>query len=83
MDNGRARLNFTSDRDGRFQGEGDTLPFYDSRYTTIFTQIGARSMPISGGVADGQDRWIGNFGLGQRWAASLKAPTCPFTATWP
>jgi hypothetical protein len=24
-------------------------------------------MAVSGGMADGQDRWIGNFGLGQRW----------------
>ncbi|MDR2075453.1 MAG: inverse autotransporter beta domain-containing protein, partial [Desulfovibrio sp.] len=43
-DNGRARLNFTIDWDGHFQGEGDVLlPFYDSRHTTIFMQIGARS----------------------------------------
>ncbi|MDR3358547.1 MAG: inverse autotransporter beta domain-containing protein [Desulfovibrio sp.] len=61
-------MNFTADRDGRFQGEEDALlPFYDSRYTTIFTQIGGRSMAVSGGETDGQDRWIGNFGLGQRW----------------
>ncbi|MDR3176846.1 MAG: inverse autotransporter beta domain-containing protein [Desulfovibrio sp.] len=68
MDNGRARLNFTIDWDGHFQGEGDVLlPFYDGQYTTVFTQLGARSMAVSGGEADGQDRWIGNFGLGQRW----------------
>jgi hypothetical protein len=68
VDNGRARLNFTLDWDGNFQGEGDVLlPFYDSQYTTIFTQIGARSMAVSGGDSNGQDRWIGNFGLGQRW----------------
>jgi hypothetical protein len=67
-DNGRARLNFTIDWDGHFRGEGDVLlPFHDSRYTTVFTQIGARSMIVSGGEADGKDRWIGNFGLGQRW----------------
>jgi hypothetical protein len=68
VDNGRARLNFTIDADGHFQGEGDVLlPFYDGQYTTIYTQLGARSMAVSGGLADGQDRWIGNFGLGQRW----------------
>ncbi|MDR2161358.1 MAG: inverse autotransporter beta domain-containing protein, partial [Desulfovibrio sp.] len=68
VDGGRARLNFTIDGDGHFQGEGDALlPFYDSQYTTIFTQIGARSMAVSGGEDDGHDRWIGNFGLGQRW----------------
>jgi hypothetical protein len=68
MDNGRARLNFTIDWDGHFRGEGDVLlPFCDSQYTTIFTQLGARSMAVSGGKADGKDRWIGNFGLGQRW----------------
>jgi hypothetical protein len=61
-------LNFTIDWDGHFQGEGDVLlPFYDSRHTTIFMQIGARSMAVSGGEDDGNDRWIGNFGLGQRW----------------
>jgi hypothetical protein len=64
VDNGRARLNFTIDWDGYFQGEGDVLlPFYDSQYTTIFTQVGARSMQAE----STQDRWIGNFGLGQRW----------------
>jgi hypothetical protein len=68
VDNGRARLNFTLDRDGNFRGEGDVLlPFHDSQYTTIFTQLGARSMAVSGGEDDGNDRWIGNFGLGQRW----------------
>ncbi|MDL2217002.1 inverse autotransporter beta domain-containing protein, partial [Desulfovibrio sp. OttesenSCG-928-M14] len=39
------------------------LPFYDSTHTTIFTQLGARSMSAE----DTEDRWIGNFGLGQRW----------------
>lgn len=63
VDDGRARLNFRLDKDGYFNGEGDALlPFYDSRYTTIFTQLGVRSMHD----AD-KDRWIGNFGLGQRW----------------
>jgi hypothetical protein len=67
-DNGRARLNFTIDWDGHLQGEGDVLlPLYDGQYTTVFTQVGARSMAVSGGEADGEDRWIGNFGLGQRW----------------
>lgn len=63
VDGGRARLNFRLDRDGYFSGEGDTLlPFYDSARTTIYTQLGARS------IRDSSDtRWIGNFGLGQRW----------------
>jgi hypothetical protein len=73
VDKGRARLNFTMDWDGKFRGEGDVLlPFYDGQYTTIFTQIGARSMAVSGGEADGQDRWRGNFGLGQRWFPAAK-----------
>jgi hypothetical protein len=29
-------------------------------------------MAVSGGEADGQDRWIGNFGLGQRWFPAAK-----------
>lgn len=63
MDGGRARLNFRFDRNGYFSGEGDTLlPFYDGKYTTIYTQLGARSMHDSSDT-----RWIGNFGLGQRW----------------
>ena len=70
-DKGRARLNFMVDMDGRINGEGDVLfPFYDGRYTTIFTQVGARSMSgmsDSGKDGRGADRWIGNFGLGQRW----------------
>jgi hypothetical protein len=73
VDKGRARLNFTVDWDGNFRGEGDVLlPFYDGQYTTVFTQIGTRSMAVSGGEADGQDRWIGNFGLGQRWFPAAK-----------
>ncbi|MDL2216386.1 inverse autotransporter beta domain-containing protein, partial [Desulfovibrio sp. OttesenSCG-928-M14] len=64
VDGGRARLNFYFDKDGYFAGEGDALlPFYDSTHTTIFTQLGARSMSAE----DTEDRWIGNFGLGQRW----------------
>ncbi|HJA78644.1 MAG TPA: inverse autotransporter beta domain-containing protein [Candidatus Desulfovibrio intestinavium] len=67
-DNGRARLNFQLDRDGRFSGEGDVLlPFWDAPRHTLFTQIGARSMDVSGGEEDGSQRWIGNFGLGHRW----------------
>ena len=74
---GRARLNFMVDIDGRINGEGDLLyPFYDGQYTTVFGQVGARSMSgMSGNDKDGRggDRWIGNFGLGQRWypAATL------------
>jgi hypothetical protein len=46
VDNERARLNFTIDWDGNFRGEGDVLlPFYDSQYTTIFTQIGRGVWP--------------------------------------
>jgi hypothetical protein len=48
------------------------LSLYDGRYTTIFTQLGARSMAVSGGESDGKDRWIGNFGLGQRWFPAAK-----------
>ena len=67
-DNGRARLNFQMNKDGRLSGEGDVLlPLYDGRYTTLFTQLGARSMDVNGGEDDGSQRWIGNFGLGQRW----------------
>ncbi len=63
VDGGRVRLNFRLDRDGYFSGEGDALfPFYDSARTTIYTQLGARSMRDSEAT-----RWIGNFGLGQRW----------------
>ncbi|CAK7043714.1 MAG: hypothetical protein DELT_02940 [Desulfovibrio sp.] len=63
VDGGRARLNFQFDKDGYFSGEGDALlPWYDGKYTTVYTQLGARSMH------DSEDtRWIGNFGLGQRW----------------
>ena len=68
VDNGRARLNFQLDRDGRFSGEGDVLlPFRDAPQHTLFTQIGVRSMDVSGGEEDGSQRWIGNFGLGHRW----------------
>ena len=71
-DKGRARFNFMVDLDGRVNGEGDVLyPFYDGQYTTVFTQVGARSMSGMSGGDDrhgrAADRWIGNFGLGQRW----------------
>lgn len=63
VDGGRARLNFHLDRDGHFSGEGDVLlPFYDSAFSIVYTQIGARSMHDSSDT-----RWIGNLGLGQRW----------------
>ena len=69
--NGKARLNFMwyLDEKGksRFGGEGDVLwPLYDSLYTTVYTQVGARSM-YGGGNDYGPDRWIGNIGVGQRW----------------
>lgn len=68
---GKVRLNFYLDVDGRsaarLQGEGDILwPLYDNPYTTIYTQIGLRSM-YGGGEQYGPDRWIGNVGVGQRW----------------
>ena len=63
VDGGRARLNYRLDSDGDVGGEGDALlPWYDGTCTTVFTQIGARSM-----TDDEKTRWIGNFGLGQRW----------------
>ncbi|MDR2124463.1 MAG: inverse autotransporter beta domain-containing protein, partial [Desulfovibrio sp.] len=69
----RARLNYTLDDNGKLRGDGDVLlPLYDGRYTTIFAQAGLRSMDVSGGNADGQDRWIGNFGLGERWFPAAK-----------
>ena len=78
-DGGRARLNFMIDLDGRVNGEGDMLlPFYDSQYTTIYTQLGARSMSgMSGGGSDGEgaDRWIGNLGLGPRWFPQAQSLT--------
>ena len=69
--NGKARLNFMWHLDdkgkSRLGGEGDVLwPLYDSLHTTLFTQIGARSM-FGGGDEYGPDRWIGNIGVGQRW----------------
>lgn len=72
VDGGRARLNFMIDLKGRINGEGDVLyPFWDSQYTTVYTQLGARSMSgMDSGDRDdgtGADRWIGNAGLGQRW----------------
>jgi hypothetical protein len=73
VDGARARFNFMVDGEGRLRGEGDVLlPLYDGRYTTVFTQLGARSMAVSGGESDGKDRWIGNFGLGQRWFPAAK-----------
>ncbi|MHC5306571.1 inverse autotransporter beta domain-containing protein [Bartonella sp. LJL80] len=63
FDQGQARLNFRFDRDGKFNGEGDLLvPFYDGSYTTVFTQLGLRSMD-----SEDKTRWIGNIGIGQRW----------------
>ena len=70
MDGGRARLNFSIDWDGNVNGEGDVLfPFYDSQYTTIYTQIGARTMNDE----DTDTRWIGNLGLGQRWFPAARS----------
>lgn len=67
-DDGRARFNFQFDPDGRLSGEADVLlPLYDSPRHTFFTQLGTRSMEVSGGRKDGSQRWIGNFGFGQRY----------------
>ncbi|MDR2055485.1 MAG: inverse autotransporter beta domain-containing protein, partial [Desulfovibrio sp.] len=67
-DGTQARLNFLVNVDGEVSGEGDVLfPLYDGKHTTVFTQMGARSMAVNSGEAAGQTRWIGNFGLGQRW----------------
>ncbi|MDR2745177.1 MAG: inverse autotransporter beta domain-containing protein, partial [Desulfovibrio sp.] len=64
----RARLNFLVDDEGEVSGEGDVLfPLYDGTHTTVFAQAGARTMAVNSGEASGQTRWIGNFGLGQRW----------------
>ncbi len=60
----RARFNFMLDRDGQVNGEGDfLLPLWDSKYTTVYTQLGARSM----NTEESGNRWIGNLGVGQRW----------------
>ncbi|MDR0379445.1 MAG: inverse autotransporter beta domain-containing protein, partial [Candidatus Accumulibacter sp.] len=60
----RARMNFRFDRDGKFRGEGDALlPLYDTPRTMVFLQVGARNMD----TLHNKTRWIGNFGLGQRW----------------
>ncbi|MCL2029873.1 MAG: inverse autotransporter beta domain-containing protein [Deltaproteobacteria bacterium] len=57
---GRARVNLSYDLDSRFNGSADFLsPLYDSELTTLFYQIGFRTMT--------GDRLIGNFGLGQRF----------------
>ncbi|MDR2603786.1 MAG: inverse autotransporter beta domain-containing protein, partial [Desulfovibrio sp.] len=72
--NARARLNYSFDDDGKLRGDGDVLiPLYDGQYTTVFVQGGLRSMDVSGGDADGQERWIGNFGLGERWFPAAKS----------
>ena len=63
VDGGRARLNYRLDSDGDVAGEGDALfPWYDGTYTTVFSQIGARSM-----TDDEKRLFIGKCGLGQRW----------------
>jgi hypothetical protein len=67
-DNARARFALNFDRHGRVSGEADVLlPLYDTPRALFFTQLGARSMAVSGGESDGRDRWIGNFGLGHRF----------------
>jgi hypothetical protein len=66
--NARARMNFSVDRKGRVSGEADVLlPLIDTPRALFFTQLGVRSMAVSGGESDGRDRWIGNFGLGHRF----------------
>ncbi|MDR1488110.1 MAG: inverse autotransporter beta domain-containing protein, partial [Deltaproteobacteria bacterium] len=57
---GQARVSLNFDRYGEFQGYADLLlPIFDSERTSLFSQIGFRTMP--------NDRVIGNLGLGQRW----------------
>lgn len=57
---GKARVSFSVNDDGDVSGAGDFLyPIYDSESTTVFTQIGLRTMA--------NKRLIGNFGLGQRF----------------
>jgi hypothetical protein len=70
-DHGRVRFNFGFDQHGNLLGEGDLfLPLYETPRTTMFTQIGARR--IDADEDAGKDRWIGNFGLGQRWFPAAK-----------
>ena len=60
---GKARISVRVNDDGDFTGSGDFLvPWYDSQFTTFFTQVGLRTMT--------GDRVIGNFGLGQRFFPS-------------
>ena len=60
---GKARISVRVNDDGDFTGSGDFLvPWYDSEFTTFFTQVGLRTMT--------GDRVIGNFGLGQRFFPS-------------
>jgi hypothetical protein len=67
-DNARARFALNFDRHGKVSGEADVLlPLIDTPRALFFTQLGARSMAVSGGESAGHDRWIGNFGLGQRF----------------
>ncbi len=57
---GRARISVRVNDEGQVTGSGDFFyPFYDSPFTSFFTQASLRTM--SG------DRVIGNFGLGQRF----------------
>jgi hypothetical protein len=69
-DNARARVNFRFDRHGRIEGEADVLlPLVDTPRALFFTQLGVRNMTVNvpQGEANDKDRWIGNFGLGQRF----------------
>jgi hypothetical protein len=69
-DNARARVNFRFDRHGRIEGEADVLlPLVDTPRALFFTQLGVRNMTVDipEGEANDKDRWIGNFGLGQRF----------------
>jgi hypothetical protein len=60
---GKARLNLSLNLEGHVTGSCDfLLPLYDTEGTTVFSQLGLRTM--SG------DRVIGNFGLGQRFFLS-------------
>ncbi|WP_412058078.1 inverse autotransporter beta domain-containing protein [Bartonella sp. DGB2] len=58
-----ARLNFGFEG-SKLSGSGDVfLPLIDTAKQLTFMQLGLRSSPF----IDDKQRWIGNFGIGQRW----------------
>ncbi len=57
---GKLRMQFMVNDDSKLMGEADfLLPLYDTAYSSVFAQIGVRSV--------WDDRWNANFGIGQRW----------------